>query len=265
MLPRSKQKRANKLHAEAEAIMWEEPDAAVAKFEEAIELVPEKSESHYNLGLMYKYAGAWKKSLECNQRAVQFFPEDEAANWNLAIAATALREWSIARETWLRVGIKIPEGDGPIEANFGSTPVRLNPDGDGEVVWGRRICPVRVRVSNIPFPESDYRYGDIVLHDGAGTGEREWEGHTYPVFNVLELFERSEFVTHVVEIRGATDEGMSELAEIVAKVGACEDWSRSVRYLCKQCSEGAVHEDCDQELTGQQRRAATRRSCGFLP
>ncbi|HUE43483.1 MAG TPA: tetratricopeptide repeat protein [Candidatus Sulfotelmatobacter sp.] len=43
----------------------------------------------YNLGLLTKYAGRWEESLHFNRRAVELNPSDEAACWNLGIAATA--------------------------------------------------------------------------------------------------------------------------------------------------------------------------------
>ena len=63
--------------------------------------------------------------------------------------------------TWRRLGLDIEEGDAPIEDNFGITPVRLNPDDRGEVVWARRIDPVRARIENVPYPESGFRRGDV--------------------------------------------------------------------------------------------------------
>ena len=244
----SKAKKADGLHAEAHELMQVDEDAAIKKFEEALTLHPEKSESHYNLGLIYKYRGDWEKSRHHNRQAVRFEPTNEAANWNLAIAATALSDWDLARETWARLGIDISDGEGPIEENFGQTPVRLNPDDQGEVVWARRMCPVRARIYSIPFPESGFCYGDIVLHDGASTGQREWQGRTYLVFNVLELSERPGFETHVFEVEHASDKDFRALQESIAEVGAAEDWSHSIRILCRQCSEGTPHEHCDDEL-----------------
>ena len=154
--------------------------------------------------------------------------------------------------------IDLPGDNGPIFGDFGQTPVRLNPDSEGEVVWAKRLCPVRARIYNIPFRDSGFNYGDIVLHDGAETGEREWQGHIYPVFNVLEVHEKSPFQTFVYAMGGLTDDMVIALREHFSKLGAVEDWSHNVRILCKQCSEGTVHESCDTEL-GDEVESATRR------
>lgn len=88
-----------------------------------------------------------------HRRAVELDSSDEAAWWNLGIAATALGEWREARTAWRACGIEIPEGDGPPDLDFGLVPVRLDPAGCGEVVWCRRIDPARAVIRNVPLPE----------------------------------------------------------------------------------------------------------------
>jgi len=223
-----------------------ETDLALGKYFEALELDPSRSTTHYNVGLIYKYRNEWAESFRYNEQAVKLDSSDEAANWNLAIAATALRDWNSARRVWHRLGMPIEEGDTPIEQDFGVTPVRLNPDGDGEVVWGRRIDPVRVRILSIPFPDSGFHHGDVVLHDGAPVGYRESQGRRYSVFNALELFERSTFLTFESELHMANPEDMDALEAICNELDiACEDWTTSVRTICRQCSEGEPHEHHD--------------------
>lgn len=144
-------KKAQKFHDQGQALSDDGKDReAIDAYLKAIEIDPRKSESFYNIGLIYKYRGEWIKSLEYNTRAYALDPEDEAARWNLAIAATALRKWDIARDAWKDNGITLEGGYGPISMNFGMTPVRLNPDDSGEVVWATRIDPVRARIDSIP-------------------------------------------------------------------------------------------------------------------
>lgn len=218
-------------------------EGAMPLYEQALALDPDRAATHYNIGLVYKYRGAWAESLHHNRRASDLRADDEATNWNMGIAATALRDWAAAREAWRRVGIQIAEGEGPIEEDFGITPVRLNPDDGGEVVWGRRIDPVRVVLENIPYPASGFRAGDVVLHDGASVGERQHNGRSYSVFNVLELFESSANSTYEAEVRArdATDLNALTAALDTAQVDH-EVWTTNVRTLCKQCSEGTPHE-----------------------
>lgn len=245
-----RKKRTLRLHNEGEALSDAgEKDAAIEKYLAALQLDPDRPQSLYNIGLIHKYRGAWEASFDFSQRAHTLAPDDQATRWNLGIAATALRRWEVARQMWQDEGLELEPASGPIEMNFGMTPVRLNPDGDGEVVWARRIDPVRARIGGVPFPESGFRHGDVVLHDGAPVGERRWGKLDYPVFNVLMLFERSDESTFVALVV-APDKGEIERLETLAVAAGIEveDWTGNVRIICRQCSEGLPHEEHDEEL-----------------
>ncbi|MEN9866828.1 MAG: hypothetical protein RL748_2418, partial [Pseudomonadota bacterium] len=212
-------------------------DEALLKYQQALLLDPEQAETHYNMGLIYKYRGQWQRSLDHNLRAHQLDPGDEAINWNLGIAATALRRWDLARMAWQQCGLPISGESGPIEMNLGMVPIRLNPDGNGEVVWATRLDPVRARIDSVPYLESGFRHGDVVLHDGAPVGYRELDGRQLPVFNVLELFTHSAFRTFVATIEINDEQDLDRLEHLLAGVPhEMEDWTSNVRILCKRCS-----------------------------
>lgn len=254
--------RANRLHRQAQTFSDEgNDDAALALYQKCLALDPTRSASLYNMGLIYKYRGDWQKSLEFNSRAYELSPSDEASRWNLAIAATALRRWSVARKAWRDNGLELADVNEPITMELGQTPVRLNSKDAGEVVWGKRIDPVRVLIESIPFPESGFRCNDIVLHDGAAVGCRVIEGQEYPVFNVLELFESSKTSTYVAHIRVSTPDDMEWLARLAGATGlVMEDWTANVRTLCSQCSEGTPHEAHD---SNGEKAWITERKIGF--
>jgi hypothetical protein len=165
--------------------------------------------------------------------------------------AEALARWEVARSAWRGAGVDVPPGEGPIDLPCGQTPIRLSPDGEGEVVWSERLDPARARLVSIPL--TDYCFGDVVLNDGAAVGHRKLGDRTIPVFNCLELLEPSTFSTWVVSIELAEQEPVEapslELLHELARDRelAAEDWSRSIRMLCKACSEGAPHEHDDQD------------------
>lgn len=231
---------------EAEAL--DDLEGAMPLYERALALDPDRAVTHYNIGLVHKYRGAWVQSLHHNRRASDLCPDDEAANWNMGIAATALRDWPAAREAWRRVGIQIAEGDGPIKDDFGIAPVRLNPDDSAEVVWGRRIDPARVVLENIPTPDSGFRAGDIVLHDGAPVGERQYNGRTYSVFNVLALFEGSANSTYEAEVRAHDAADLEALTSALDEAQVDHEvWTTNIRILCKRCSEGTPHEHASEK------------------
>lgn len=228
--------------------------SAIQEYLRALALDPDRPNTLYNLGLIYKYRREWQTSFEYNRRARDLRPEDEATLWNLAIAATALQDWRTARDVWLTLKI-IPEiGEGPIIENFGDTPVRLNADENTdartEVVWARRLCLVRARVLNIPTGATTFRHGDVVLHDGAAVGYRlNSDGQEVPVFNVLELFEPSRFSTYEASVEVDRPEDIEALNQACDQSGiAFEHWTASIRNLCKACSEGRPHEGHDHEL-----------------
>jgi tetratricopeptide (TPR) repeat protein len=216
-------------------------EEAAREYQRASEIDPQWAAPHYNLGLIYKYAGDWQRSLECNRRAAELAPSDEASLWNLGIAATALADWAEARRAWRACGIAIPPGDGPIDFPCGSNPIRLHPDGSPEVVWSRRLDPARARLQNIPFAESGFRWGDVVLNDGAPNGYRMLRDKEVPVFDCLALLRPSPYSTFIAKA-DAPSEAADALAEIAAaRELAAEDWNTSIEILCKACSEGRPH------------------------
>lgn len=240
-------KRAARLHSQGQEQWDRGNDAEALKlYEKSIALDPSVPNALYNAGLVYKYQGKWEESLRYNARAHELDPNEESIQWNLAIAATALRRWDLARKIWLEIGLELDDSEGPVSLSLGQTPVRLNPDSEAEVVWGERIDPVRLRIESIPFPDSGYRLNDIVLHDGAATGYRTFKGQDLPVFNVLELFEPSDLSTYVAVVRVADEPAVDALREAAFAADlAMEDWSGNVRILCKQCSEGVPSDEHD--------------------
>lgn len=237
---------------------------AEAWYRRAIDADPNWDAPHYNLGLIFKYAGRWQESLDANREARYRDPEDQSNSWNLGIAATALRDWTTAREAWERCGIQLPAGEGPINAGLGPVAIRLAPGDYGEVVWADRVDPARAKIFSIPLPESGHRFGDIVLHDGAPTGQRYLgEGDaTVFVFDALGLWEASPYQTFIVnapEVTGPTIERLSLLAkEHDARV---EDWSTSIRWLCERCSAGlpSKHQEGCSHAEGEHKIALAAR------
>jgi len=224
-------------------------DEAIRAYEAAVAADPSCATPLFNLGLLYKHECNWVLSLDFNQRAIVCEPTNEAAVWNLGIAATALGRWGLARRAWRDFGIEIPEGDGPVELPCGTAPIRINPRSDGEVVWGTRIDPARAVLENIPYPESGHGFHDLVLNDGAPNGYRVLNGKEVAVLDELQHLERSEFGTFVAKaILDDLQLQADRLVKIAASLrGAAEDWTSSVRILCKRCSEGRPHSEHDRD------------------
>jgi hypothetical protein len=207
------------------------------RWEGVVQAQPRDAAAWFNLGLAKKWRRDWAGCVEANLRALEISCESgDPAWWNLGIAATALRDWKTARRAWRGFGLEIPDGDGALELDYGIAPVRLMA---GEVVWGHRIDPARLIVRSIPLRDSGHRWGDVVLHDGAPNGERTAFGQTYSVFDELERWSPSEIPTLRVQVYCADNGDSTALVDAFeAAKFAAEDWTASVRALCRACSEG---------------------------
>ena len=238
----------------------EDKEKSVELYHTIIDMVPEWATPHYNLGLLHKYRGEWQQSYHHNSRAVELDGENEAAWWNLGIAATALEKWREARQAWNFFKLDYELTDEEPDQPIGRSPVRLNPDGDGEVVWCERIDPARARIENIPLPTSGHRFGDLILNDGAPMGYRMSSGKEYPVFNELRMLQPSNFHTWSVRIRNCKQKHIDRLLNLCKDAAIeAEDWS-TVNFLCKQCSEGVQHKDHDKDLKNDDK---SERHIGF--
>lgn len=223
-------------------------EQALAAYAEAARWDRRWATPWYNTGLIHKYSGRWKESFEANLRAVRFNPKEPAAIWNLGIAATAMGEWSQARQAWRRYGIAVQDGEGPVDYFIGTTPIRVSVDHNPEVVWADRIDPARAILRNVPTPACGRRYGDLVLHDGAPMGYRMLCGRERAVFNELAVIEPSAYSTFEVEVAGVSQQEVDALIELADRQDiTVENWSTNFRVLCKACSEGRPHDDREHD------------------
>jgi len=93
-------------------------------------------------------------------------------------------------------------------------------------VWMRRIDPARGRIINVPQPEVDRRYGDLVLHDGEPRGERMFHGRPRPVFDELAVLERSEFGTWEIALEAPAPADVDAIVALFEDVEVVvEDWT----------------------------------------
>ncbi|WP_231114048.1 hypothetical protein [Stenotrophomonas maltophilia] len=110
-----------------------------------------------------------------------------------------------------------------------------------------RIDPVRARIDNVPLPESGFRFGDIVLHDGASTGQRAYDERQVPVFNAMQRLQPSDMATFTVFVQCDSADDIAALEAITLPgIGMVEDWTATVRRLCRRCSYGTPHHHGDE-------------------
>jgi tetratricopeptide (TPR) repeat protein len=202
-------------------------------------LRPHWSSPWYNLGLQAKYLCDWSASLQFNERAATLDPNDEASWWNLGIAATALKDWPRARRAWKSCGIELEDGSDEVLMPPVTACVRLDPNNSGEVVWGTRIDPARIEILNVPLPNSNRRFRDIILNDGAVEGTRKSGEREYPVFDELAIWKRSNYSTFQSAVALENADAERQLINMCNQndIGI-ENWS-SVRVICAACSRGS--------------------------
>ncbi len=217
---------------------------AIPFYEKALRLAPRWYAPHMNLGIARKHSGQWAGSLSSSLKAIELDAEGAGAGalWNVGVAATALDDWFRARWAWTKLGIALPPGEGPIDMNIGITPIRVSCDQSSEVVWCHRIDPARARIQSIPTPESGRHYRDLLLHDGEPRGQRRYGDETLSVFDELAVLEKSRFRTWKVDVVAPSSGDIEKLIQSAAGAAALEDWTASLRILCRQCSEGTPHE-----------------------
>ncbi len=222
---------------------------AIEIYNQLINDVPDWSVPYFNLGLIFKYRNDWQKSFDLNLKSTELNSEDEGSWWNLGIAATALKNWRIARSAWNKFGLNLEVNDEEVNSVNWYTPIRLNPDGDAEVVWAVRIDPARAIINSIPLPKCKHRYGDLILNDGTPVGTRMVNGQEYGVFNELELLQKSDYKTFSVTVFTDENKHLDKLFELLDDYELPhENWTSTIRILCKQCSEGTPHEVHDKQL-----------------
>ena len=227
---------------------------------ELTELLPDSFGAWFEAAMHSKARCEWAEAAERNRRAMTLFSDQERqefeganpAAWNLGIAATALADWETARWAWAEYGIgTIEPGQGPIDQDFGLTPIRVNPDrpslrhqvvpeyGDTEVVWCWRRSPAHAVISSVPLPESGHRFRDVVLHDGEPKGEREFGGRQLAVFDELARLQDSGMPTWQAQVVGAETEDVHLLADLAGPAGlGVDNWS-GIRVMCSDCSHGS--------------------------
>jgi hypothetical protein len=227
-----------------------EHDAAIEAYREYVAINPRSEAAWFNLGLEYKRLRDWENSARCNRQAVELKPTPrQPAWWNLGIAATALRDWPTARAAWRGYGVKLPDGEGPIDLDLGLAPVQMNDADRPFLVWCRRVDPARAVIARIPPPKSAYHWGDCILHDGEPKGTTRAQHRVFDIFEELECWQPSGLPTIKVTVNAPSSEDADALTDGFTRLGlGAEDWTRSLLNQCTACAENVPHERHDESV-----------------
>lgn len=217
-------------------------------------LAPDWSAPYAYLGRLYKNRKEWKPVFHYCLKAVKNNPFDDETWSHLALAATVLEEWDIARQAWNQLGYNFRKIDRELQLEMGRIAVCLNPDTNPEIVEATRIDPVRVVIQSIPQPSSGRRYQDTLLIDLNPSGFHHIGKHRIHYFNELEHLKRSPWKTFAAYLHTHSIDDVAVLAAL------CEDnnlgfdnWSHALRYL-KPKLHPKVTEYFDLTMSGKHPR-----------
>lgn len=182
-------------------------ELAEQSYKRLVELDPDRSSGHYNLGLFYKTRGRFREGMLANQEAVRLADEPvEAYEWNLGICATGAGEAGIALAVWKGMGQKIEMGRfGLPDGGYPQCKVRLaerplaertaDDDDPGleETIWIQRLSPCHGIIRSVLYQHLGVDYGDVVLFDGAPITHHKYGDTDVPVFPHLATLVRNHY------------------------------------------------------------------------
>lgn len=197
---------------------------AVKLYKRVIKLEPDWSAPYLALGRIYHERREWKPAFYYFKKTVAFLPELREAWWCLAIAATALKKWRVARSVWSKFGLS--ELSGKPEG------LRLTYDGTFEILWMSAIDPARARILSIPHPASGFRFRDEVLYERKAVGHHIVDNRRVPVYAELGQVKRSHYRTYSCLLHNVSAKHIQQLEKLCyeTRIGF-EIWSNAARSM----------------------------------
>lgn len=235
----------------------QQDEIAERSYRRLIELLPDSSYDHYNLGLFCKTRGRFAEGVAANRAAIRLAEEpSEASVWNLGICATGAGEGQQALAVWEGIGQKIrlgrfdlPEGGYPlckvlvVEHPLAERSAANDHPGENESVWVERLSPCHGIIRSVLIGELGLNYGDVVLFDGAPLTYHVHGEDRIAVFPHLATLVHSNY--QLYEFVGTQNEA-GQLAGISAELGddaVVYVHTENVALLCRTClRDGGVHD-----------------------
>ena len=198
----------------------------------AIKLDPDYAPPYRLLGRVYHERQEWKPCLHYYQRYVALRPRARDAWPYIGLAATALRQWRTARTAWNHLGHDLPLTARPPQLAPEIVGVRCKHRGQREILWARRLDPVRAELLSLPQLPTSLNYGDTVLFDLDKVGERMLPGGRVPVHPFLEQTDTRFYRTHRVRLYTESAAPIERLQELcrAANLGF-DNWSAATRQI----------------------------------
>ena len=221
---------------------------AIEMFNKSIELDPKDLDNYFNIAIIHKSQGKWAESIEYYNKMLEFDPENLDALKEIAFAATALKDWEMARSFWEKSGMEIEGDSGPINMDLGKVLLKLDSDQGPHILLGKKICPARAVIDSIPFPHTGLDLKDVVLYQKL-TEPIELDGKEHEVVEIIELFEKSNYQTFIANVTTSKEKDLEKLQDLFSETKHFfMNWTPSTSVFCKKCSEGIEHDVHDDNL-----------------
>jgi hypothetical protein len=222
---------------------------AEESYRRLVELQPDDSGSHYNLGLFFKSRGRFHEGMAANQAAANLRDEpSEACQWNLGICATGAGQGEVALNVWRQLQQKLQPGRfGLPEGRYPMTKVRLaerplaertaesDDPGLEETIWIERLSPCHGIVRSVLYQDLGVNYGDVVLFDGAPITYHTYGDQEVAVFPHLATLVRSNY--RFFDFAGTQEEKgqLSDVSGDLADDAVVYSHSENFVHLCANC------------------------------
>lgn len=239
-------------------------ELAKQSFERLVELLPEKSWAHYNLGLYFKTRGHFRKGMMANSKAIELTDSPrQAYYWNLGICATGAGEGETALKVWKEQGQKIEMGQFNLpEGGYPSCKVKVatNPlaernsktdyPGEEETIWIERLSPCHGIIRSVLYSENvGVNYGDVILFDGAPITYHTYGDDKIAVFPHLATLQKNNYQFFDFAATQASTGIIRGVSEHLGEDVAVYSHTENYHILCNTCwnNEDLQHENHDTE------------------
>lgn len=101
-----------------EAFKKKEYDKSIAMYKDAVNIAPQYTLAHYNMGNTYYEMGIFDKALDCYQKVIDINPSDQFSYYNIAMSYYKKEDFKSAVEYYNKA-VSISPGDYSVHYNLG--------------------------------------------------------------------------------------------------------------------------------------------------
>ena len=198
----------------------------------AIKLDPDYAPPYLLLGRIYHERQEWKPCLYYHQQYIALKPRAREVWPYIGLAAAALGKWAVAREAWRHEGYALPDSDRPVRLAPSLIGIRCKHRGKQEILWARRLDPVRAELLSLPQLPLDLNYGDTLLFDLTAVGDRMLPKGRIAIHPYLARLERRFYTTYRVRLYTESAAPLDTLERLCSEAQlGFDNWSAATRQI----------------------------------